>query len=238
MNRINSISDRLAAYTVILALMFPDAVALARVIELQPWSHQSTAEQISHKSTEKVSPNQQEFSINESEANRILKNEIQIPAQEQLVFIGRSEMDPVASPNNDFVTFFVSEEQLGYYKSATLNYSIDGIEGGDYLVKSVNNIHVYGTPSSLVHKGWQKNSDEIAIEDLRPGINTVRFNLPASTQLNARIKEVNLVLNEKDRSVKINRFKISELTDQSDVLLIDCKIHPNCTTYSTRNCTT
>jgi hypothetical protein len=72
-----------------------------------------------------------------------------------------------------------------------------------------------------VHKGWQKNSDEIAIEDLRPGINTVRFNLPASTQLNARIKEVNLVLNEKNRSVEINRFKISELADQSDVLLID-----------------
>ena len=125
MNRINSISDRLAAYTVILALMFPDAVALARVIELQPWSHQSAAEQISHISTEKVSPNHQEFSINESEANRILKNEIQIPAQEQLVFIGRSEMDPVASPNNDFVTFFVSEEQLVYYVSLQTSWTFN-----------------------------------------------------------------------------------------------------------------
>ena len=221
MNRIYSISDRLAAYVVILALMFPDAVALARVIELQPWAQQPGAVQMSQSSNDKASSTRQDFLRTKGAVNGILADEILISAQEQFVFIGRSDLDPVASPNNDYVTFFVSEEQLGYYKSVTLNYSIDGIQGGEYLVKSVNNIHVYGTPSSLAHKGWQKNSDEIAIEDLRPGINTIRFNLPAATQLNARIKEVHLALNVRDGKVKINRFDISELADQSDVLLIN-----------------
>lgn len=217
-NRKTSFTERLAAIVTIAIFLFPDVSASANALSQRPWENFANNPAIDEQNNLSKGLEDELVTLETVEVRAVdipLEDEFSFDVAEKQVLIGRSSKDPLGSPSNDVVSFQLNDKALDHYKSATISYEISGVQGGSNLVRSVNDVHVYGSPSVIANQEWQSYSDPIDIDDLRAGINTIRFNLPTSTNTGAQLRNITIELSTDNEESQLEKLPFEQLADDS-----------------------
>src|SRR5690606_33784443 len=143
------------------------------------------------------------------EGKPALKSEVHLRSK-SITYLGNHLSDPLGRPEDDFVEFNVPAD-FRSYKNVVLEYDIQGLEQGLNLPKSINGLPVFYGEAMRSGEKWQRVSLQLNTDELTPGLNSVRFSLPAGFPGAVTVKGVNLILtNENSTAPLMHRIEREE----------------------------
>ncbi|MAN26468.1 SpvB/TcaC N-terminal domain-containing protein [Mesonia sp.] len=131
-------------------------------------------------------------------------------AHQQLGVIGINEESNRDNPIDNFFTINLPEDiNLTNYK-AVLSYDLFGLEEARQTTKSINQSEAYGGQIIQLNKKWQNVEEQLSIEELNKGINTIFFNRRTNEDYQYKVKNLSIALlplNNLEQAPTISRYE-------------------------------
>tara|TARA_R110001592_G_scaffold262565_1_gene527660 strand:- start:34781 stop:45742 length:10962 start_codon:yes stop_codon:yes gene_type:complete len=144
------------------------------------------------------------------------KNTIEFPAIEATAHLGMEVNMPLNDPRDDIFNFQLPEDlDFNNWTSAYLIYEVKGLKDGKGLAKSLNSNETFGTRNLEKSETWHTVLEKVSPQDLKVGLNYLRFTMPSATGISAEVKNVKIRLSalpdNEIQSPRLERIKTTDL---------------------------
>tara|TARA_R110002050_G_scaffold11037_1_gene37568 strand:+ start:15046 stop:26178 length:11133 start_codon:yes stop_codon:yes gene_type:complete len=143
------------------------------------------------------------------------KNTLEFPAIEATAHLGMEVNMPLNDPRDDIFNFQLPEDlDFNNWTTAYLTYEVKGLKDGKGLAKSLNSNETFGTRNLEKSDTWHTVLEKISPQDLKGGLNYLRFTMPSTTGISAEVKNVKIRLSAlPDNEIQSPRLERIKTTD-------------------------
>ncbi|KAB2805371.1 SpvB/TcaC N-terminal domain-containing protein [Phaeocystidibacter luteus] len=174
--------SRLAAVTLCFLFMSPDLFALSRTLSygIPHMEEQTNYAHVPQLPLEVEKPENMELLAEAGHA-----------------YLGGHTNDPHNRPEDDVFQVELDVEETKY-AYAFLKYEALGLANPEDLPKSINGSEAYGSQELDIAPDWKEARVRIEMDDLRSGVNSIRFMLPEGLHFPVEVRNVSLELQEEN----------------------------------------
>ncbi len=145
---------------------------------------------------ESFTSNTENIVISGEQNFEIYNSLIYLSGKDEILSIGSESVTKPDNPKDNEIRFEL-DETIANDKLVIMEYDLYGLRDYYSVTKSINEYISYGGQIIAENNGWSRQKEIISAEQLRHGLNIIRFSSPDLLDINYKVKNITISLDEK-----------------------------------------